>query len=125
MKKLSILVFITILLFSCYSDKIVEKDLATDIYDLVIDVRTDLEFEAGHLRKAINIPYDVITKHIENYAGSKNSKIMLVNGEYFSWYIYQRHYCLVEPQSFSFPASRYPHIPYNVLSGQRRPDQNI
>ena len=43
----------------------------------VIDVRTDAEFQAGHLPSAINIPYDVITSRVSELPADKSRTIVL------------------------------------------------
>ncbi len=44
---------------------------------LLIDVRTDEEFDSGHLQDAINIPYQIIGEHITDIACCKNQEIIL------------------------------------------------
>ncbi len=44
---------------------------------LIIDVRTPGEFASGHIRDAINIPYDVIGSRIAEYATRKDQEIVL------------------------------------------------
>lgn len=44
---------------------------------LIIDVRTAGEFASGHIDGAINIPYDVIDKEIENYAPERERSILV------------------------------------------------
>ncbi len=44
---------------------------------LIIDVRTDEEFDSGHLQGAINIPYQIIGEHIADLNSSKNQEIIL------------------------------------------------
>jgi phage shock protein E len=44
---------------------------------LIIDVRTAEEFNAGHLDSAVNIPYDIIEKKIAKFAPNTNTIIML------------------------------------------------
>ena len=44
---------------------------------LLIDVRTDEEFDSGHLQGAINIPYQIIDEHIADINSSKNQEIIL------------------------------------------------
>ncbi|MBC8402650.1 MAG: rhodanese-like domain-containing protein [Candidatus Marinimicrobia bacterium] len=44
---------------------------------LIIDVRTDEEFDSGHLQEAINISYQIIGENIADLTSSKNQKIIL------------------------------------------------
>lgn len=44
---------------------------------LVVDVRTPMEFKAGHFGKSINIPLDKITNKIE-FLKKKNKPIILI-----------------------------------------------
>lgn len=44
---------------------------------LWVDVRTQAEFDAGHLQDAVLIPYDVISTHIGKLAKNKNQPINL------------------------------------------------
>ena len=43
----------------------------------VIDVRTDAEFQEGHLPGAVNIPYDQITSRFGELPADKNQTIVL------------------------------------------------
>ncbi len=44
---------------------------------VIIDVRTDKEWESGHLDSAVHIPYTEIAEKIEGVADSKDTKIVL------------------------------------------------
>ena len=44
---------------------------------LVIDVRTTDEYRQGHVREAVNIPYDEITGRIAAFAPDPNTHIVL------------------------------------------------
>ncbi len=44
---------------------------------LVIDVRTDAEFKSGHIKRAINIPFDEIGSRINSVTTEKNREIVL------------------------------------------------
>jgi phage shock protein E len=44
---------------------------------LVIDVRTAGEYHGGHLREAINIPYDEIAGRIAAFAPDRDTRIVL------------------------------------------------
>ncbi len=66
MKKI-VLVFIFILLFSGCSNQgssRLDKILDEDNY-IVIDVRTEEEYNTGHVVGALNIPYDEIDEHVD------------------------------------------------------------
>jgi len=44
---------------------------------IIIDVRTEQEFNAGHISGAINIPYDVIAEKIGEVTTDLNKKIIV------------------------------------------------
>ena len=44
---------------------------------LVIDVRTPQEFQSGHIKNAINIPYEVIGFKIKEITDKKDQEILL------------------------------------------------
>ena len=54
------------------SNGIVNNDKIT-----IIDVRTAQEYNEGHLKNAINIPYDEIRDKIKKYVPDKDEKIIL------------------------------------------------
>ena len=43
----------------------------------IIDVRTDAEFQAGHLPNSINIPYDEITSRLNELPADRNQPVVL------------------------------------------------
>jgi len=45
--------------------------------EIVIDVRTPMEYESGHVESAINIPYDVIKDKINEITEDKDAVIKL------------------------------------------------
>ena len=51
--------------------------LSGNAHSLMIDVRTDEEWNAGHIEGAIHIPLSEIKKNIENYEISKDEEILL------------------------------------------------
>ncbi|MDS4028697.1 MAG: rhodanese-like domain-containing protein [Candidatus Contendobacter sp.] len=53
------------------------SSLAVPGQPLIIDVRTTEEYRAGHVREAINIPYDEIAARIAAVAPDRNSGIVL------------------------------------------------
>ena len=65
MKRLLLLIGCILLLGGCASnmnklDKIIE-----DNNYIIVDVRTKEEYDEGHLKDALNIPYDTINKNVE------------------------------------------------------------
>lgn len=83
--------FITLVLFAfsininaAYTEKqplINAETLLTSIQkgdDLVIlDVRSEKEFKAGHVPNSINVAHDEIAEHLDNLAGFKNKKVVV------------------------------------------------
>ena len=51
--------------------------LSGNAYSVMIDVRTDEEWNAGHIEGAIHIPLSEIKKNIENYEITKDEEILL------------------------------------------------
>ncbi len=82
MKKILVIFLLTISLCGCgtkkesyqyTSDKEVESLMLNNDF-IIIDVRTKEEYDAGHIKDAINIPYDEIN---ENTILDKNSLIFV------------------------------------------------
>jgi len=46
-------------------------------HTIIIDVRTAAEFESGHLKDALNIPYDIIDQQITGVTCCKSQEIMV------------------------------------------------
>jgi phage shock protein E len=44
---------------------------------LLLDVRTPEEFQSGHLRGAVNVPYQEVAKRIEVLAPDKSSPVLV------------------------------------------------
>ena len=44
---------------------------------LVVDVRTEGEYRQGHVREAVNIPYDQIAQRIAAFAPDRDARIVL------------------------------------------------
>jgi phage shock protein E len=44
---------------------------------LVVDVRTSDEYRQGHVREAVNIPYDEIAQRIAAFAPDRDARIVL------------------------------------------------
>ena len=75
MKKKLIILGVIIVLISagCSSENELDKILKKENYT-VVDVRTKEEYEQGHVKNAVNIPYDTINK---NVALDKNKTILV------------------------------------------------
>ncbi len=44
----------------------------------IIDVRTEEEYQQGHIKESINIPLDIIESEIEKQVPDKNAQIYLI-----------------------------------------------
>lgn len=64
MKKIVILICLFILTCGCSNskDNEIEKIMKEEDY-IIVDVRTQAEYNQGHIKGAINIPYDIISKN--------------------------------------------------------------
>jgi phage shock protein E len=76
-KKLLALLLLSLFVTAC-------GHVATDISqktasskNILIDVRTPLEYQQGHLNNAVNIPFNKIKEDIKNYAPDKEQTIMV------------------------------------------------
>ena len=65
------------LFVACTQNGLNEKEIVIDEQTAVIDVRTEQEYKAGHLKNAINIPYKEIEDKIADHVHDKNEKIIL------------------------------------------------
>lgn len=70
---IAIIILMTMMVFA----KDNKPNVAKSTKPIIIDVRTEQEFNAGNIKGSILIPYDVITKKITEIAPDKNSKIIL------------------------------------------------
>ena len=69
-------VFLTSVVLGCGQKEAGKKHTPVTDQTLVIDVRTDREFKSGHIKGAINIPYDDIGARIGDVADDKNRRIV-------------------------------------------------
>ena len=53
---------------SATTEEMLEKVISTDNY-IIVDARTEEEYEKGHVVGAVNIPYDKIEEEIGSYIG--------------------------------------------------------
>lgn len=66
MKKVILLIISLFMLCGCNSSKELSyKEIMKNEEYVIIDVRTKEEYNEGHIKNAINIPYDVIDKEID------------------------------------------------------------
>ena len=71
MKKIILLIILSsVFALNSFAD---EKPIA----EIVIDVRTSVEYDSGHIENAINIPYDVIKDKINEITEDKDTLIKL------------------------------------------------
>lgn len=71
-KKHFVIILSFLLLFAC-----AQTDVANSDYDTIIDVRPKKEYDAGHLKNAMNIPYTKVKEEIQKHVKDKNTKILL------------------------------------------------
>ncbi len=81
-KKVVLLILSSCTLSSCTlssgikdSNNLISDDITNT--DLIIDVRTEKEFSAGHIPEAINIPHDRIEERISEIEDFKTKKVIL------------------------------------------------
>ena len=85
MKKIIVLMVMIMFLTACGNEPKAEiqkvdcitKNSLVSEGAVLIDVRSSLEFEEGHLKNAINIDVEAIKNHIEKEVPDKNTKIIL------------------------------------------------
>ncbi|MBI4846930.1 MAG: rhodanese-like domain-containing protein [Candidatus Omnitrophica bacterium] len=69
--------FLAVLPLSYGQDKFNEGKTLIDRNSKLIDVRTEKEYNEGHLKNAINIPHTEIKEKIIKYTPDKEEKIVL------------------------------------------------
>ncbi|MDI6688331.1 MAG: rhodanese-like domain-containing protein [Desulfobacterales bacterium] len=77
MNKIRIVLVFAVVLLSCVQGKADDKKIVVDNTSIVIDVRTEKEYNEGHLENAINIPYTEIGEKINAYVKDKKERIIL------------------------------------------------
>lgn len=83
MKKIILLILIAFLITACSNSvkqlnvKQAKKLLDKNEDVLIIDVRTKEEYDLGHIKNAILIPYDQIENKLNDLEEYKNKKIMV------------------------------------------------
>lgn len=61
----------------CGTDTPIHKIEKVSENAIVIDVRTTQEFQSGHIKGAINIPYEVIGRKIKQVTEKKDQEVIL------------------------------------------------
>jgi phage shock protein E len=77
MKNICITFFVTCMFVACGWNEIDIQDIVIDENSTILDVRTEKEFNAGHLKNAINIPHTEIREKIKSQALGKEAKIIV------------------------------------------------
>jgi phage shock protein E len=77
MKNICIAFFAVCILISCAQGGFKEEEIIIDENSTVIDVRTEQEYKAGHLKNSINIPHGEIKDTIAEHVRDKNQKIIV------------------------------------------------
>jgi rhodanese-related sulfurtransferase len=55
-----------------------KQNIKNNQYDVILDVRTTLEYNIGHYPNSVHIPSSSITKHrVEKYIPNKNASILV------------------------------------------------
>ena len=74
MKNICIAFLATCMFVACAQNGFTEEEIVIDQNSTVIDVRTEQEYNAGHLKNSINIPYGEIKDKIAEHVHDKNAK---------------------------------------------------
>lgn len=78
MKRIFIALIMTWVSLSYAQGEVVNNGIIHDDDNIIIiDVRTEKEYQDGHLKNAINIPYTEIKDRIKEYVTDKEEKIIL------------------------------------------------
>lgn len=64
MKKIIVILFMCLALFGCTKTEKIMKLMEENDY-IILDVRTNEEYQKEHLKDSINIPYDEINESVE------------------------------------------------------------
>jgi len=77
MKNLCIAFFVIFISVLCGQSAANEKDYVFDENSIIIDVRTEKEYNGGHLSNSTNIPHGEIKEKIEEHVKGKEKEIVL------------------------------------------------
>ena len=75
MKSICLAFLATCMFVSCAQGEFEKKEIVIDEKTAVIDVRTEQEYNEGHLINSINIPHGEIKNIITEHVHDKNQKI--------------------------------------------------
>ena len=65
---------------SVTTEEMLEKVISTDNY-VIVDARTEVEYEQGHVVGAVNIPYDNMDEDICTYFGLDGKDVIVYSGD--------------------------------------------
>jgi phage shock protein E len=76
------LVFLTVYLYTVKSPHLVTAEQAKQLInenkiDVVLDVRTKMEYSLGHYPEALHIPTGVLNQQVESLIPNKNTRILI------------------------------------------------
>lgn len=77
---LCLVLLAVILLSACGARKDISAERARELIDqgaILIDVRSQEEFQAGHIENALHIPHEQITLHLDQIGNDKHRPIVL------------------------------------------------
>lgn len=77
MKNICFAFLATCMFVACAQNGFTQEEIVIDQNSTVIDVRTEQEYKAGHLKHSINIPYGEIKDKITEHVRDKNQKIIV------------------------------------------------
>ena len=77
MKKLITLLLMSFFVFGCGHIPANNNEKIFSPKNLLIDVRTPMEFQQGHLKKAVNIPLNKIKEDIKYFAPDKKRTVIV------------------------------------------------
>jgi len=74
---IAIIFFSTRMFNACSLNDLDQTECVINENSIVIDVRTEKEYKAGHLKMAVNIPYDTIKDAISNHVPDRDAETIL------------------------------------------------
>ena len=77
MRKLIVLILVFLAATAWGQSSSLNKDRIFDQDSLIVDVRTPDEYASGHIKNAVNIPFNTILEDIKYFAPDKERTIVL------------------------------------------------